>query len=175
MMEPNKYLIEIHKIVIEWLKFAETKNAALLTGNLVVIFGVSKIEVFSSAPVCSWVWYYYLSIVVFCGLSALCCMLSIIPQIKMPWFRSKDKSNAIDNLVFFGTIADYSPESYAEKLQETLGTKFNPIEMSFAGQIVINAKIARRKYKSFKVAAWLTLSAFLTPVVGGLLMVIREE
>ena len=74
MVEPNKCLIEVHKIVVDWLRFAEAKNAALLTGNLVTIFGVSRLEFFTNAQIYSWSWWYYISIVIFCSLSGICCL-----------------------------------------------------------------------------------------------------
>lgn len=175
MAEPNKYLIEIHKIIVDWLKFAEAKNAGLLTGNLVSIFGVSKLEFFSGAHVYSWAWWYYTSIVFFCGLSALCCLLSIVPQIEIPWFWLSTDKYPPGNLVFFGSIANQSPENYSRKLQEETGCEFKRFEKDLAEQIVVNSKIARRKFSSFKVSAWLTLSGFITPVISGLLILLREK
>lgn len=174
-MEPNKYLIEIQKTVIDWLKFAEAKNATLLAGNLAIIFGASKIALFSEAQMFTWVWFYFISIAGFCGLSAVCCLLSIVPQIKIPFSLSGDGKNASSNLVFYGTIASHTPETYADALQKCLNVTFNPVEKLLAGQIVINSQVANRKYRFFKVAAWLTLSAFLTPVLGGFLVLTCRE
>lgn len=174
-MEPNKYLTEIHKTVIDWLKFAEAKNAALLTGNLAIIFGITRIALFSDAQMYSLAWFYSFSIIGFCGLSALFCLLSIVPQIKLPFYFSKPPANGSKNLVFFGTIATHTPDSYAEELQKILETKFNQIERSLAGQIVINSQIACRKFSFFKFAAWSTLSAFLTPVIGLILILVCKE
>lgn len=174
-MEPNKYLIEIQKTVIDWLKFAEAKNAALLVGNLTVIFGATKVAAFSSSETYSLIWWYYISIVAFCSLSAMCCFLSIIPQIKIPYFYKIDTSRTSGNLVFYGTIATHTPDSYCLEIQNTIGNELSSLDKLLAGQIVINSQIACRKYRFFKVAAWLTLSAFLTPLVGGVLVISCKE
>lgn len=175
MSEINKTLVEINKTVIDWLKFAEAKNAGLLTGNLAIIFGITKIDVIAKASLWTIAGAYYSSILFFCFLSSLLCLLSIVPQINIPYLFKTAGHEKNKDLIFYGHIATHTPESYSKALQAALEEKFNTVDECLAGQIVINSRITMRKFQNFKWAAWLTLSAFFTPIIGGWLLLIREK
>ena len=172
--ELNKSLIEIHKNVVDWLKFAEAKNAGLLAGNLAVIFGIAKVDSLVGATLHTFAGLYFWNVIVFCGMSAALCLVSIVPQIHIPLLWAK-KENIKSNLIFFGSIATHTRDTYIQKFEEATQTPLTQLERDLAGQIVVNSKIAKRKFTSFKWSAWLTLSAFLTPLIAGWLIVIREK
>lgn len=172
--ELNKALVEINKTIVDWLKFAEAKNAGLLAGNLAVIFGIARIDSLASATAQTFAWFYLWNIVVFCGLSAVLCLISIVPQVRIPlmWARRGDINS---DLVFFGSIATHTRDTYIGQFESATQTKLSQLDRDLAGQIVVNSRIAQRKFFSFKWSAWLTLSAFITPIAAAWLMFTREK
>jgi len=172
--ELNKTLTEIHKTIVEWLKFAETKNAGLLAANLAVIFGIAQSNSLTGAALHTFSGIYLWNVMLFCGISAVLCLVSIAPQIQVPllWARKEETGS---DLIFFGSIATHTRDTYIKKFEEAIQTSLSQLECDLVGQIVVNARITRRKFSCFKWSAWLTLSAFLTPLVAAWLMVIREK
>lgn len=162
-------LKEIFKNVNDWLKFAETKNAMLLAFNGVIIFGVSKF--FSDNSELKELFYfvgpYYRFVFpVIIAVSILLLLFSFIPQTKMIKLGEKKKPENV-NVLFYDHLETLKPQ---ELLEEVYGTK-NPsvtnIEKSYAQQIIVNSEITSRKFDTFKVAAWITVSGLLliVPVI----------
>ena len=90
----EKVLEKILKGVNEWLKFAEQKNATLIALNAGIIWGVSKLLnniKIESVP------FYWISYVAygFIALSALICILSILPILKKRWWLKKEEKSSV--------------------------------------------------------------------------------
>ncbi|MFT6987886.1 MAG: hypothetical protein ACJAT7_003751 [Psychromonas sp.] len=148
----------IFKIINEWLKFAEQKNAALLILNCGLTWGIARVlakqENLSSIANCLNSFGYMFIIA-----SAITCLISFIPILEIPWFKVGGKNNS-DNCVFFGHIAKYTNREYLTLLSKKLGAvrqNFNDFELDVASQIVTNSEIALNKYKQFTFSSWLTI------------------
>jgi len=152
MEERLKYILGL---CIEWVKYAEKKNAALLvaaSGLVLSIVGHFPDKTFSSG-IRACLWGGCVSLV----LSALICLVSFIPQIEFPWIGSRRNTSPEDNLFFFGHIADYSASELVAALYrgEGLQSVSNKLQLDLAGQIIVNARISLKKFQLFTAATWL--------------------
>lgn len=143
-----------------WLSFAEAKNGAIIAINVALI-GV-LISVFDKAPI-------FCIIAISCFLAS--CALSLFSFI--PNTKSRPDTNAILNddqlnLLFFGDIALIrTTERYIEL---SINRYFSGCEISInsliydlAGEVLINSRIALKKYGDFKWAVKIDfLAVFLT-------------
>lgn len=168
MKDRLKYILSL---VNEWLKFAESKNAALLAADTAMALGLLKVLQSYTLP--SQIVKLYLSFsIVFLALAAIVCLISFISQVTIPWLATKCRPSETDNLLFYGDIAKYNPEKYMEKLYKQAMKDLDEIdayEEDIAEQVIINSRIALRKYKLFNVALWLNVIVGLTPV-GALIL-----
>lgn len=169
MSESRDKLRFIFDNVSNWLKFAESKNAALLVVNSGIAFGI--IRIIEAQDLNKFAFYYLFLCVGLVVISASICLVSFIPKIIIPSIltgKLVDATNA--NLLFFGHIAKFTPKDYLQALisqsiisEEDSQDKF--LE-SLANQIVINSIIAYTKFSYFKVAIWLTVAAVVSPVTA---------
>lgn len=140
---------------IDWVKYAEKKNAALLVAasGLVLSLVGHFPDKTSPSGLRACLWIGCVSLV----LSALTCLISFIPQIDFPWITSQRNTTSEDNLFFFGHIADYSASELVEALYRGEGSQSasNKLQLDLAGQIIVNARISLKKFRLFTVATWL--------------------
>ncbi|GAG97629.1 unnamed protein product [marine sediment metagenome] len=166
MEERLRYILST---VNEWLKFAEAKNGALLAVDTAIIFGIFKLASDSAWPHAIFS-YLTISLVI---ASAVSCLVSFIPRIKIPTVTLNQKPNTGVSLLFYAHIAKYDPESYLKDLygQSDSTTPSSSFEMDFARQIVTNSGIAVKKYHCFTVALWLTVVALILLLIAGIAMI----
>ena len=95
-----KYILDS---VNSWLKFAESKNGALLVFNIGVIFGVVRILMSSTITMNVWIQYFLISCLFFLIVSACICLISFIPKIETPslFIGKIAETNGI-NVLFYG-------------------------------------------------------------------------
>ncbi|MFT6138735.1 MAG: hypothetical protein ACJAUJ_001830 [Salibacteraceae bacterium] len=151
----------------DWLRYAETKSAALLATNGLIIFGIVRL-ILSQESINNFL-FYYLCIVVFqLAISSCFLLISFAPSLEIPWlFKPSNIDEKNDNLLFFGHAAKYTPRKYIEvlaKASKENNYEGSRVEIMIAKQIISNSTIAMRKFSIFSVAIWLTISAVLTPV-----------
>lgn len=154
--------------VIDWLKFAESKNGALLAAESAAIFAF--FSAFSQIQYSYFsIWgLIYLGILLVClFVSLLYCLISFIPDLNLSFKEKINDCSEDNNLCFFAHIAELSPEEYLSRFYEKREIKFkeiNKFELDLAQQIVINSKIACRKYKLFEIAIKFTFAGIVTPI-----------
>lgn len=152
MEDRLKYILGLG---IDWVKYAEKKNVALLvaaSGLVLSLIGRFPDKTSSSSiRACFWVG------IVSLVLSAVICLISFIPQIQFPWIASRRKTSSDDNLFFFGHIADYSASEFVDALYrgEGLQPASNKLQLDLAGQAITNARISLKKFRLFTLATWL--------------------
>lgn len=155
-------------LVIDWLKFAEAKNATFIAANGVAIFGVLRLlesDFFSNTM---YVIYIYQALL-FLFISATFCFISFVPQVDISWLASKKIPQEKDNLLAYADIANYEPELYLETLYKQEGVnlkEISPFEKNLAELIVLYSRIAMRKYALFNLGIWCLLSAIVTPIIA---------
>lgn len=151
--------------VNNWLKYAETKSAALLVINLTSITAATeKIENIEN----NFLLFYILCFLVFSALSFLTCLISFLPKVKIPkgllGFFSK---NTNTNILYYADLSHLSANQLLGEVKTSLGNSgisHDSFSENLAEQIVCNARIATMKYEFFIIALWFTVSAFLTPL-----------
>jgi hypothetical protein len=167
MEEKLRYILALAS---EHLKFAETKNAAILAANAAVVLGVLQIL---SGSAGTGILRIYLAAVGVCStIAALIALISFLPQTHIPWLARRESPTSRDSLVFFGDIQKYSPNAYLEALRTAAGGVAGdapPLELMLAEQIVVNSRIASRKFTYFRYAIWVMLSGVLSPILTILL------
>jgi len=172
MEERLRYILST---VNEWLKFAESKNAALLTADGVAVFGILTALGNANLPH-SWMLRYVYFCVSLLAIATIVCLLSFIPQLQVPRLVTRRSPKGEDNLMFYGDIANYNSFGYLKALyareRDKQGTIADPIEEDYAQQIVVNSRIALRKYGYFNVALWLTVLAALSPVFSAAIFIV---
>lgn len=156
-------------LVNDWLKYAEVKNGALLTINGALIVGMHQmVDWHEKRPDCvkTFVW----MATVFLAASMLVGLASFYARTKAFGFDiEKVSGDGGTNALYYGHLADmrradvlarlvysYDPSSPDQYLED------------LADQIIINSKIARRKFALFNCALMLTIVATITPI-GALL------
>lgn len=160
-------LSEAFANVSDWLKFAEQKNAALIAFNSALSLGVLAV-LQDLAPSMFWLRLLCALSIGFLWLGAVVALWSFIPTTRIPKPHQWSGGLRDDNLLFFGHIARYTPETYLKAMSELVGAidgSATRLDKHYAEQVVTNARIAIRKYALFSESLWLTLSAFLTPLV----------
>lgn len=155
-MDTEKALWNIFNNINCWLKYAERKNAYILT-ILALQLTIMK---FISCTMNIWL----LISLVLIGLSFILCIFSFFPKTVisswMYWLaKNAHKPNANDNLLFYGHIVKYSIGEYINKIECYFNVKLetNKYLKDICGQIVINAGITDAKYKFFKFNFFLML------------------
>jgi hypothetical protein len=102
-------LKDIFENVNNWLKFAEAKNATLIAGNGLLIFGVLK--TIHELKIDNYLlWYIYFCLALF-SLSLVIALISFIPKVKIPTFLLNSNIETNDNLLFYGHILKYNEKT----------------------------------------------------------------
>jgi hypothetical protein len=78
-------------------------------------------------------------------------------------YYDRNELKKYNNILYYGYIRFFEPKSYLAKLRDSNRDKDSNLELNYAIQIVINSRIAFRKYCYFRIALVLTLIAILTP------------
>lgn len=160
----------------EWLRFAEAKNGALLAANAATIFGAIQV-VLGERELNFW-WYLYLYVLIFfIVLSIIITLVSFLPRTKIPWIRQIGEKQKYDNLLFFGDISKYTPSDYIEHVIKLYGKDITPsrLDYIYAEQIVINSRIASKKYEFFRVAMWCTIAGIMTPLLAFIMYLLFKD
>ena len=155
-------------LVIDWLKFAEAKNATLIAANGAAIFGALSLFESNFPSNIMYVIYIYQALL-FLFLSAAFCLISFIPQVYVPWLASKEIPKEKNNLLAYADIANYDPELYLETMykQEKVNLEeISPFEKNLSELIVLYSRIALRKFSLFNLGVWCLLSAIVTPIIA---------
>jgi MFS family permease len=171
-------LSRILALVDGHVKFAETKNGALLALASGALVGVLQL-LYGDHPLEGWwrVYFLGLSIGLFAG--AVLALLSFLPVLLRPRIQRRRKRELGGNLLFFGDTQRYNVAALFAEILEASGAPPRPanrLESMYAEQIIVNAKIASRKFTYFKLAMWSVLAGLLTPIgTLVLLLFFRDE
>lgn len=159
----EKLMSAHHGRMIDFVKFAETKNAALLTfcsAWMAAVIGMlrsgTKLPFGYDwvAPV----------VLVLLAIAAFIALKSFLPRFLREFHESE---NGAKNLLFFGDIATMSAASFRDKVKEQYspqdGQALSQAYMDdLLVQIAVQAQIADRKFKAFKLGAGILFLAGVT-------------
>jgi hypothetical protein len=144
------------------MKFAEAKNAALLTFCSAWVFGSVNIlsggrGILTNFPIALEV------ALPFFVLAGLICLISLLPRLDPKSFYKKRPPTSL-NLLFFGHMATVPVADAGEMLKRYLPEPGRSASDQYltdlAAQIAINTQITARKYSLFNLGAYLVIAAF---------------
>ena len=160
-------------LVNEWLRFAETKNAALLAVDAGAVLALIKIAqgIDWNTPVGIWIFTTILLLLFSCVLA----MISFLPDVVPKWKSPKKCPREDANLLFYGDLAYYDRLSLLEAIaeQECASVPNNSAVLEdYAEQIITNSRIALRKYKFFRLGMWIAVAGVVAPMIVAVLFVV---
>ncbi|AMX00399.1 hypothetical protein [Rummeliibacillus stabekisii] len=108
--EYNKVFENLYSDTREWLKFSESKNAALLTLNVATLFGA--VRLFSSQEILNN--YLNVGLLIFLSSSILICLYSFFPKKSKPVVIYENSED--ENLLFYSNIRNLGKHRVLEKI-----------------------------------------------------------
>jgi hypothetical protein len=159
-------------LVNDWLKFAETKNGAIVTGSgAALTLLLNKLGDSESISATAWV---------LVGTGGTCLLISLLAGLLsfFPLNRSPRASRrrtadayASDNLYYFGHLAAYEASELAAELNHRyfnapVDATAGPAALEIAMQVIINARITVWKLSLFRFSLALFGAGFTVSVIG---------
>lgn len=173
-MDFTTKLISILKIVNDWLKYSEAKNAILLAfsgagATTVVTYLSTKTDTFTPLYIGL-----LISIFLFCC-SLLICSLSFLPKTNLEsilWRKEKPSKKAkrilndTDNFYFFNDLKKYHSEGLLCSInrlyfENKITLPFRKEDLDIANQIVVNSEITSTKLSFFITALWFSIISII--------------
>ncbi len=160
-------LKEIFGYINDWLKFAEAKNAAMLTLGVGTLFGLSNY----ADKISKWT---HTVLIIILLLSVMSALLSFYPNLSnskidritilftsIAKLGDKQSISGSNIKLFYSDIAnkyevdgskelEYIKEIYSDYYNENKLSITNKLEIDYAKEIIINSKITVNKYVFFK-------------------------
>ena len=178
---------EILDDVGEWLRFAEAKNAALAAMCGLTVWGATRVMLLATqSPTSGATWFsampiqYWYSLMAFALAALTSALISFMPVLKVPAIvpRRKKEARSVPNVLYFGDLAPMRRAELAKVLADLSRgdgeTAVTELDHQFAAQIIINSRIALRKYGFFDLSVALLLCALLTPIVALALVILAR-
>jgi hypothetical protein len=155
---------DIYKDVTEWLKFAETKNAALLTFNGVLLFGIVRIlqsNVSYFTPYTKT----FTACIILLIINICINLMSFIPALtqskkqKLKSSLSNEQVNDL-NLLYYGNLKNFNEVKFLEAIIKKYNLPANDQTDEYLKdlslQIVTLSSIATKKYIFFSISVYIT-------------------
>lgn len=159
-------LILIFQIVNDLLKFAEAKNALLLTFCGAAIATITTyVSTATNIPISLRIGL-LIAIFLLC-LSSLTCTLSFLPNTNVITTKSsKSKLKDTDIFYFFGDLKKYNEADLLSSInrlyfEDSIPTPYKKEDLDIAKEITINSKIAATKFDFFRIGVWLLILSIL--------------
>jgi Pycsar effector protein len=162
----EKKLSFILNEAINWLKFSEAKNAAIIA--FIAVTFPAVIQIAMSPNRNDFIFYYALNYLIFSGFSLFVALISFAPKTKNIWIWKSNKIKKSDNHFFFAQLTKYDEKSLISAISNKyqIESKNIAIEIDIANQVIQNSKIALKKYKYFNFALWLLFMGIFSLPVG---------
>ena len=147
--------------MMELVRFAETKNAALLT-FCSIWMGTTIATLRSQEELPMGYRAAFMIILPLLAVAALISLTSFLPK----FIQVHRPTKTMPNLLFFGDIANIGAGKFVEAAKERYfppdgQTTTDEYLADLALQVAVQASIANRKFKTFNMAGRLVLSAFI--------------
>lgn len=168
----SKPLESVFKNVVDWVKFAEAKNAALIALCGAILSNLFKPLLDGTMPCGFWVRLYVYELVGLTIVSLLLALLSFVPQTRIHWMFGRLTSSSRNNVIFYGEIRNHTADDYLHALSKSVGiehAEFSDFEKDYANQIVVNSTIAYKKFNFFRIGIWVVIGGIVTLPLGILL------
>ncbi|KCZ65919.1 hypothetical protein L53_01010 [Hyphomonas sp. L-53-1-40] len=163
------FLKELLARQFEVQKFAEAKNAALLAANLASL--TIYLSILFADHVYSVFRVYAATSLFFFAVSIAFCVHSFLPKSR-PNEVSADDNDGNGSLLFYEDLSGLSISKFSSILNESgsWSEGLSGLEKDYVEQIIINARITRRKMTLFKFGMYAFVLGFFSPIVGALFL-----
>lgn len=160
--------------MIDFVKFAETKNAALLTFSSVWMGAIINL-LRSPSELPFGYQYAFIAALPLLAIAAVICLKSLLPRLLD---RAHKRESDYKNFLYFGDIAKGGIKQYPDKAANIYMPEADqsatPTYLHDLGiQTAIHASIAHRKFRMFHWAGSLVLLAFACIAVPPVFMLVR--
>jgi hypothetical protein len=154
--------------VVDFLKFAEAKNAALLTFASAWMLGSIALLASAHSP-SGIVGNAFRAALLLFAMAAVTALWSLLPKVDLRRLHRDPVQEK--SLLFFGDVAGFDTLEYETRV----GERYMPEEgqsvtdkylHDLSVQISVNSRLAKRKYKLFNVGAWVVLIALAVIAVA---------
>lgn len=175
-IKKHELLDKIMSQVIDWLKFAEAKNGALIAFGGVIIFSVMRL-MGTTTDIGGMLLFYVICLVFLVIVAVILSLASFIPRLTTPFWIKMPETLVADNPLYFAHACKYSKSGYLKLLNKSCGLQESDdelIDLLLCDQIVNNSKIAFIKYQIFDLSLKLFLAGVLTPVGAYVLYRVRN-
>ena len=170
MDEITVKLTAIFQVAVDWMKFAEAKNAVILAfsgaGITAIVTSLSTTSKLSQS-----LYIGFLTSIVFLCITSLVCAISFLPKTDLEhivWLNKKPSKKSgksikdTDNLYFFEELQKYNSMELLEAInkhyfENKIQLPYKKEYLDLANQIVINSKIASMKFQLSGVSVWLLI------------------
>ncbi|MDL2260862.1 hypothetical protein LJC08_01250 [Methanimicrococcus sp. OttesenSCG-928-J09] len=165
-------------MILERLRYAEAKNTIVVTLLGVLIIGGFRIydetpDRHILATIYFWCFIFFSLIAIIAALS------SFMPNIKLQYlYKPKEPANT-DSLIYYEHVSKFDDaKSYIDAVNRTyFNSEAVPgnLDYDLGAQIILNARSVYRKSVLSYYAITFTVCAILTPVLGGLFVLISRH
>jgi hypothetical protein len=168
----NEVLTGTLSRTIDFLKFAETKNAALLTFASAWLIGLTSLLTGDRVLDPRTRVGLAVALLLF-ALAALVALSSFLPKLELRRFhRNPDQPK---NLLYFGHIAEFEPSAYLKRLQQRYAANSAPAVsdeylQDLSVQVSANASITKLKFTTFYFGAALVTLAIASLTITAALL-----
>ncbi|MFB9984540.1 Pycsar system effector family protein [Mesorhizobium kowhaii] len=158
----DKLLSASHGRMLDLVKFAETKNAALLTFCSVWMGSIIAILRSPDEPPMG----YRAAFLVVLPLLAVAALISLTSFLPKFLHHFHQNVGGATNLLYFGDIAELAPEEFGGAARKRYFPKEDQSATDdylddLALQVAVQARIANRKFRTFNAAGRLVLASFV--------------
>jgi preprotein translocase subunit SecG len=169
----DEKLKDVFQNINDLLKFAEGKHAGLLVFNSSVIVALLTIYKDYKHYLDK---YFVLLTIFFLGLSIFYSILSYYPSTTNKYKRKNIRRTTNNhNLFFFGDIALLTESEYKNLISSHYpNTNFDKFNMDLVNQIIVQSKIANRKFTYFKYSLIATSIALVLPLISALKVILCQ-
>ena len=148
---------------IDFLKYAEAKNGALLTFASAWVLAILNIAV-RNDPIKGFSVYEYAVIPPFI-LAGLVALISFFPRMHLPAFLGGRRAGPhLKNLLYFGDVGGMTVSEFQKAVRDNYYPQggrgvTDAYIRDLSIQIVVNSEITKRKLRLFQIGLWLVLVA----------------
>ncbi len=161
--------------IVDLIKFAETKNAALLTFSAFWILALINLLASGRTLPAGFVGTFLVALPVF-AVSAFVCVLAFVPKVDIQHRQAPGAGHVAQgdrNLLFFSDIArvqlsEYEAAARARYFPDATAAPGAAYMRDLAREVAVNARIADRKFRLFHLAACIMCLAIAVLVAPGL-------
>lgn len=148
---------------VDFLKFAETKNAALLTFSSAWMLALANFAA-NDRITDRWSQIAVTIALLLFALAALVALYSFLPQLRLDrFFLRPDRSGS---LLYFADIAEFEPATFIERFRHRYANgpqqgMSDAYLDDLAVQVAVNSRITRAKFKVFNIGATIVMAAIM--------------